>query len=99
MQLSPPPRQGGAERLTGRVCMRREWIIGLAAVAIIAVAGITAWEWRDRSAAPPPVTPPQPPTAPAPRPPSIDPVPGNPQRVADVPGRPPPSAARGGVRG
>ena len=39
--------------------MRREWIIGLAAVAVIAVAGVTAWEWRDRGAAVPQSAPPQ----------------------------------------
>jgi len=73
--------------------MRREWIIGLAAVAIIAVAGITAWEWRDRSAAaPPPVTPPQALTAPAPGAPSFDVVRVNPQGEAVIAGRAAPGA-------
>src|SRR5260370_23525973 len=97
MQLSPPPRQGGAERLTGQDHMRREWIIGLAAVAIIAVAGITAWEWRDRSAAaPPPVTPPPALTAPAPRAPSFDVVRVNPPGDAVIAG---PAAPRAPARG
>jgi nucleoid-associated protein YgaU len=75
--------------------MRRGWIIGLAAVALVAVAGITAWEWRDRSAAvPAPGTPPHAETAPAAAPgaPSFDVVRVNPQGEAVIAGRAAPGA-------
>jgi nucleoid-associated protein YgaU len=76
--------------------MRREWIIGLAAVAIVAVAGIGAWEWRGRNAAvPPQATPPQAATAPsrdAPGVPSFDVVRVNPQGEAVIAGRAAPGA-------
>src|SRR3984893_42877 len=39
------PRQRGADRLSGQDRMRREWIIGLAAGAVIGVAAVTAWGW------------------------------------------------------
>jgi nucleoid-associated protein YgaU len=75
--------------------MRREWIIGLAAVAIIAIAGLTAWEWQSRTAGvPPPATPPQAVTAPMPAPgaPSFDVVRVNPQGEAVIAGRAAPGA-------
>src|SRR5258708_336203 len=73
--------------------MRREWIIGLAAVAIIAVAGITAWEWRGRrTAVPAPATPPQALTAPVPGAPSFDVVRVNPRGEAVIAGRAAPGA-------
>ena len=72
--------------------MRREWIIGLAAVAIIAVAGLTAWEWRGRSVAvSPPATPPQA-AASVPGAPSFDVVRVNPQGEAVIAGRAAPGA-------
>src|SRR5690349_5517748 len=77
--------------------MRREWIIGLAAVALIAVTAITAWEWRSQSSAvPPPAAPPQAATAPAPAAPSgapsFDVVRVNPQGEAVIAGRAAPGA-------
>jgi hypothetical protein len=73
--------------------MRREWIIGLAAVAVIAVAGVTAWEWRDRGTAVPQSAPPQA-TAPAGAPgaPTFDVVRVNPQGEAVIAGRAAPGA-------
>ncbi|HET7594784.1 MAG TPA: Ig-like domain-containing protein, partial [Stellaceae bacterium] len=78
--------------------MGRGWIIGVAAVAIIAVAGITAWEWRERGTAPAPpsAVPPQAATArepaPAPGAPSFDVVRVNPQGEAVIAGRAAPGA-------
>jgi len=95
MQLSPQARQGGADWLTGQGCMRREWIIGLAAVAIIAIAGLTAWQWRDRSAAVTlPAAAPQALTAPTrgPGAPSFDVVRVNPKGEAVIAGRAAPGA-------
>jgi nucleoid-associated protein YgaU len=72
--------------------MRREWIIGPAAVAIIAVVSVTAWEWRGRSTAvPPQATPPQAATAPAGAP-TFDVVRVNPQGEAVIAGRAAPGA-------
>ena len=77
--------------------MRREWIIGLAAVALIAVTAVTAWEWRSQSTAvAPPSSPPQAATAPAPAAasgaPSFDVVRINPQGEAVIAGRAAPGA-------
>src|SRR5258708_39772327 len=102
MQVSPQARQGGADWLTGQGCMRREWIIGLAAVAIIAIAGLTAWQWRDRSAAVTlPAAAPQALTAPTrgPGAPSFDAVRGNPKGEAGTPRPAAPRAAGAGLPG
>ncbi|HKW54082.1 MAG TPA: Ig-like domain-containing protein [Stellaceae bacterium] len=77
--------------------MGRGWLIGLAAVVLIAVVGVTAWEWRSRNAAvPAPGTPPQAETAPAPAAPSgapsFDVVRVNPQGEAVIAGRASPGA-------
>ncbi len=77
--------------------MKRDWLIGLAAVVIVAVAALTAWEWRGRMVGPPP---PQPsadtPRAEAPSPtatpPSFDVVRVNPQGEAVIAGRGAPGA-------
>jgi nucleoid-associated protein YgaU len=73
--------------------MRREWIIGLAAVAVIGVAAVTAWEWRDRGAVAPQSASPQA-TAPAGAPgaPTFDVVRVNPQGEAVIAGRAAPGA-------
>src|SRR5947209_3775092 len=70
--------------------MGRGWLFGLAAVVLIAVVGITAWEWRSRNAAvPAPGTPRQAETAPAAPAgaPSFDVVRVNPQGEAVIAGR------------
>jgi hypothetical protein len=76
--------------------MRREWTIGLAALAIIAIVGLTAWEWRSRNATAPPDGSPQASTAPAPAAPSgapsFDVVRVNPRGEAVIAGRAAPGA-------
>ena len=74
--------------------MGRGWIIGLVAVVLIAAAGITAWEWPNRSTSvPAPGTPPHAETTPAPSraapsgAPSFDVVRVNPQGEAVIAGR------------
>ncbi|HEX7969811.1 MAG TPA: LysM peptidoglycan-binding domain-containing protein [Stellaceae bacterium] len=78
--------------------MKRDWLIGLAAAAIIVVAGLTAWEWRGPTAGPPTAQPgagaPPPVVAPAPAAvaPSFDVVRVNPQGEAVIAGRGAPGA-------
>src|SRR6185312_14025369 len=105
MPLAPPSakRRSSFRRPRGKAAqlgradrdrMGRGWIIGLAAVVVIAAAGVTAWEWRSRNAAVPgPGTPPRAQTTPAPTPtapsgaPSFDVVRVNPQGEAVIAGR------------
>jgi len=77
--------------------MGRGWIFGLAAVVLIAVVVVTAWEWRSRNAAvPAPGAPPQAEKTPAPAAPSgapsFDVVRVNPQGEAVIAGRASPGA-------
>lgn len=77
--------------------MRRDWFIGLAAVAIMVVAAVTAWEWRGRTAGLPMAqpgagAPPSAASAPAAAAPSFDVVRVNPQGEAVIAGRGAPGA-------
>jgi len=79
--------------------MRREAVIGLIAVAVVIVAGLAYWRWREAPpGAPPPPVAAAPETSPAPSPapaataPSFDIVRINPQGEAVLAGRAPPGA-------